>query len=585
MEDRRNIVIATLLMLLILFGWPIAAGYILPPQKATTTEDAAPDPAATASPAPDVTGAAPPRPVTSPRSLKNVLTEGNRVIVQTPKVSGSINLKGARIDDILLTAHRVSLAKDSPAVRLLSPSGAKGSYFASFGWAAQGVAVPGPDTLWQTDGSRLTPATPVKLQWDNQTGQRFEIALTIDRNYLITAKQTVSNSATSPVTLTPYATISRTGKSADLDSWTIHVGPMGVFDGSANYDWDYDDVQDAGPNGVSFSTTGGWIGFTDQYWLTALVPDQTTPVTARMIAGAGDVYNLQLIAREASTVAPGQQASTTSRLFAGAKETNLLDDYVDRFGIPKLDYAIDWGWFRAIEKPFFYVLYELFAFSGNFGVAIILLTILIRIVLFPIAQKQFASMAGMRAIQPKQKVIQERYKDDKPRQQQEMMKLFKEEKVNPLAGCLPIFLQIPIFFALYKVLMLTIEMRHQPFILWIKDLSAPDPLTPVNLFGLLPFQPPAFLLLGVLPILLGVTMWLQQKLNPAPTDPVQKQVFAILPWVLMFVMAPFAAGLQLYWVTNNVISIAQQKWFYMRHPVLREQAAKEREDKAREVEA
>lgn len=287
----------------------------------------------------------------------------------------------------------------------------------------------------------------------------------------------------------------------------------------------------------------------------------------------GTATQAQFEPATARQVGPGQMVTQTSRFFAGAKDINLLDDYEEKGGIHQFGKAIDWGWFEIFEKPIFHYLNWLFRMIGNFGVAIIALTLTVRLLLFPIAQKQFASMAQMRAVQPKMKAIQERYKDDKQRQQQEIMKLYKDEKVNPLAGCLPTLLQIPILYALYKVLMLSIEMRHQPFILWIKDLSAPDPLHILNLFGLLDFNPPAFLAIGVLPILLGLSMWAQFKLNPAPMDDVQKQVFAIMPWVLMFVMAPFAAGLQLYWITSNLLTIAQQKFLYMRHPALKEPVA------------
>jgi YidC/Oxa1 family membrane protein insertase len=344
----------------------------------------------------------------------------------------------------------------------------------------------------------------------------------------------------------------------------MHIGPVGVFNAAANYSWGFEDLVSEGDQ--RFSTTGGWLGFTDKYWLAAVVPDQRRNVEAGFLRGR--MGGFQAIATPApSIVQPGQASAYQSRLFAGAKEIKVLDSYSAALGT-ELERAIDWGWFRWFMKPIFSLLNWLFDVIGNFGVAIICLTFIVRALMFPIAQKQFASMAQMRVVQPKMKAIQERYKDDKPRMQQEMLKLYQEEKVNPMAGCLPILLQIPIFYALYKVLMLAVEMRHEPFTLWIKDLSAPDPLTPVNLFGFLDFTPPAFLALGILPILLGITMWLQFKLNPAPMDPIQKQVFGIMPWVLMFVMAPFAAGLQLYWTVSNVLTIAQQKWLYSRYPGL-----------------
>lgn len=581
MEDRRNIILAVLLTGLILFGWPYVAEQFFPaPPAAEKTADAPAKPAGASTDSGDIAAtAASAKTVALPAALAT----NPRVLVETPKLKGSINLEGARIDDLVLTTHRQELPKNSPPVRLLSPSGTAKAYFARFGWTGNGATLPTDKTVWTADGAKLTPATPVTLSWTNPEGQRFDIKLSIDEHYMISADQRFTNAAGLPTAnVAPFGIISRKGKPIDATKGgsiftQIHIGPIGVFDGEPNYDWGYDQVAEAPDSKVSFSTTGGWNGMTDKYWLTALVPDQKVPVKAEFRSEGGfnwaHVRNAQLTAVEA-----GQSASQTSRLFAGAKEFRELRAYTDK-GIPYLDYSIDWGWFWFIAIPFLTILLWLFGLVGNFGVAIIALTIIVRLFMFPVAQKQFASMAGMRAVQPKMKALQERYKDDKPKLQQEMMKLYQEEKINPLAGCLPILLQIPIFFALYKILMLTVEMRHQPFALWLKDLSAPDPLTPVNLFGLLPFDPPTFLAIGILPILLGITMWLMQKLNPQPMDEVQKQVFAIMPWFLMFIMAPFAAGLQLYWVVSNLISIGQQKWLYSRHPILKEQLAKEEADK------
>jgi YidC/Oxa1 family membrane protein insertase len=360
----------------------------------------------------------------------------------------------------------------------------------------------------------------------------------------------------------PFGLVSRANKAPDAAGWTMHVGPMAFLSGAANYDIDWETL-DESASGQRFESRGGWLGFTDKYWLAALVPDQSAAVSASFRKSAAGAYQADY-ARQSVIVPPGQAISTESRLFAGAKEKALLDRY-EAMGIPKLSKSIDWGWFEWFMRPIFDLLNWLFRIIGNFGVAIICLTLIVRLLMFPIAQKQFQSMAAMRKLQPKLKALQERFKDDKPRQQQEILKLYQSEKVNPAAGCLPILLQIPIFYALYKVLMVAVEMRHQPFALWIKDLSAPDPLTPVNLFGLLDFTPPGFLAIGILPILLGITMWLQFKLNPAQMDPVQQQIFAIMPWVLMFAMAPFASGLQLYWVTSNILTIAQQWWLYRRY--------------------
>lgn len=591
MEDRRNIILAVLLTGLILFGWPYVAGYFFPTPPADKTAATVPSgTTAAATPTVDGTPAAPSGDIATPSApaqtvtLASALAATPRVIVDTPKLKGSINLEGARIDDLVMTAHRQDLEKNSAPVRLFAPSGTANAYFARFGWTGSGATLPTDKTVWTPSGSKLTPETPVTLSWTNPEGQRFDIKLAIDADYMLTAEQSFTNAAGLPTAnVAPFGLITRKGKPADATKGGsifthIHIGPLGVFGGQPNYDWGYDQVAEAPGGKVDFSTTGGWNGMTDKYWLAALIPDQKVPVKAEFRSEGGfnwaNVRNAQL-----TSVPAGQTVSQSSRLFAGAKEYEALSNYTDKLGIPYLDYSIDWGWFWFIAIPFHKLLIWLFDLFGNFGVAIIGLTIIVRLFMFPVAQKQFASMAGMRAVQPRMKELQERYKDDKPKMQQELMKLYQEEKINPLAGCLPILLQIPVFFALYKILMLSVEMRHQPFVLWLKDLSAPDPLTPVNLFGLLPFTPPAFLAIGVLPILLGITMWLMQRLNPQPMDEVQKQVFAIMPWFLMFIMAPFAAGLQLYWVVSNLISIAQQKWLYSRHPILKEQMAKEQVDR------
>jgi YidC/Oxa1 family membrane protein insertase len=506
---------------------------------------------------------------TAIRDRKVVLAETPRVAIDTPRLKGSINLKGARIDDLVLLDYKETVAKDSPPIRLLSPAGAEGAYFAGFGWRTDGLNPPAADTVWTASAPVLRPGQPVTLTAANATGQQFRIVLSVDKDYMFTVQQTVANGGNAPVPVAAYGYVNR-GISADPDTWTIHVGPMSVNNGSANYGPNWKDV-DKAP--TRFSTTGGWLGFTDKYWLTALIPDQAKAFDGQFRAGAGQTYQADDTVQP-QTLAPGKQLTQTTRFFAGAKEVALLDRYTDKEGATKLDYALDWGYLRVLEKPIFYYLDWLFRLVGNFGVAIILLTVTIRALMFPIAQRQFASMAAMRAVQPKMKALQERYKDDKVRMQQEVMALYKQEKVNPLAGCLPTLIQIPIFYALYKVLMLTIEMRHQGFVLWIKDLSAPDPLTPVNLFGLLPFVPPHFIAIGVVPILLGISMYFQFKMNPQPMDDAQKQVFAILPWVLMFVMAPFAVGLQVYWITTNCISILQQRLLYARHPGLKQPVAK-----------
>jgi YidC/Oxa1 family membrane protein insertase len=560
-------VLAGVLTLAILIGWPILTRTFFPVANppATKVVDgksvALPNPAA--DPAAD-----------SPAAVRDrgvVLRETPRVRIDGPRVAGSINLKGAQIDDLVLSTYRETVDPKSPPIRILSPGGTEKAYFAGFGWAGDGVSLPGPDTIWQASGPVLTPATPITLRWNNPAGQRFEIVLSMDDAFMITAVQRIANGGTGAIAARPYALVSRTGKSLDPDSWTQHVGPIGTFNGATNYEVDYKNLTPDAP-AQTFNSTGGWIGFTDKYWLVAIAPDQRTPFSASLRGGSGERYQADVTITP-QVVQPGKIAQSTTRLFVGAKEIGTLQGYENDLGIVNFERAVDWGWFRIIEKPIFLVLDWLFKLTGNFGVAIILLTVVVRGLMFPVAQKQFASMAGMRAIQPKMKALQERHKDDKQTLQQEMLKLYQQEKVNPITGCLPMLLQIPIFYALYKVLMLTIEMRHQPFALWIRDLSAPDPLTPLNLFGLLDFTPPHFLAIGVLPILLGITMYLQFKLNPQPMDEMQKQVFSLMPWIFMFVMAPFAAGLQLYWTVSNLLTIAQQKWLYSRHPGLNAAAA------------
>ncbi|HEX8580168.1 MAG TPA: membrane protein insertase YidC [Allosphingosinicella sp.] len=564
MNENRNMILAIVLSAIVLFGWGFLAEKWFPPANPPATKSVDGKQQPLPKPQADPTADSP----AAIRDRRVVLAETPRVAIATPRLQGSINLQGARIDDLVLTTHREGIAADSPPIRLLSPRGARDAYFAGFGWSGDGVAVPGPETVWQASGTRLAPGAPLRLSWDNGQGQVFQILLTVDDGYMFGVEQRVENRGTGPIAARPYGTVSRATASADPTSWTNHVGPVGVFNGSANYDWGYADFEDDARHG--FGSRGGWLGFSDKYWLTALVPDQGSQVDAGLRKTQTGSFQADFISAPA-IVNPGRALSYRSHFFAGAKEIQLLDRYSAELGTP-LERAIDWGWFRWFMKPIFSLLNWLYAAIGNFGVAIMCLTLIVRGLMFPIAQKQFRSMAGMRVIQPKMKALQERYKDDKPRLQQEMLKLYQEEKVNPVAGCLPVLIQIPIFYALYKVLTLAVEMRHKPFVLWIKDLSAPDPMTPVNLFGFLHFTPPSFLALGVLPILLGITMWLQFKLNPAPADPVQKQVFGIMPWVLMFVMAPFAAGLQLYWVVSNVLTILQQKWLYSRHPGMQAQA-------------
>ena len=585
MNNQRNIIMAVVLTALILFGWDAAMRHYYP--QANKPQSSANGPVATASTV--ASDAAPSKPtreggLTSDadialeaKDLAVALAAPGRVPIVAPGLSGSINPMGAVIDDLTANRHTATVKKDSGPARVFSPAGTPAQQFAQFGWSGAGLDVPNASTMWTAPaGAKLTPQSPVTLTWTSSTGLSFALTYAIDADYMLTIKQSVTNGGTAPVTLRPIAQLNRTDHTASIDSWNIHSGPMGSFSEAVQFGPNYSEVTEA--TVVDNAAKADWLGFTDIYWMSMLIPEKGPATSDFRALGRGtylaDVFYQQAI------VAPGQQLTRTTRLFAGAKESAVLDRY-EAAGVSNFGLAIDWGWFRFFEKPIFLLLTKLFELAGNFGVAIILLTLIVRGVMFPIAQRQFSSMASMRAIQPKVKAIQERHKDDKEAQQKGIMELYKAEKVNPLAGCLPIFLQIPIFFALYKVLTLTVEMRHQPFALWIKDLSAPDPMHILNLFGLLPFEPPSFLGIGVLAVLLGITMFLQFKLNPAPPDPVQAQMFAIMPWMMMFVMASFASGLLVYWITSNILTIAQQKYLYSKHPQMRAQSDKDAADAKR----
>ena len=603
-QNQRNMIWAVVLMGVILIGWDLGLRYFYPhlgDKHAVTAAPsaAAPVPATGAPARPTANAAAPAGSDAAPAKptregglqaaedqaseaidLRAALAAPTRVAIDAPGVKGSINLVGAVLDDLTLNRHRETSDPNSPPVRLFSPAGSPAQHFAQVGWVGDnGLATPAGNTLWQADGKRLTQSTPVTLRWANATGQTFTIRYAIDANYMLNVAQSVTNAAPTPITLRPFALVNRTDRTASLDTWQVHSGPIGAFDGTVNFASHYKDIAAAGE--IAPAGQANWIGFTDIYWLSALIPDGNSRPAGSYRALGGGLFRADLV-YPAVTVAPNQTTSQSLRVFAGAKENSVLEAY-EKQGIANFSLTIDWGWFRWFEKPIFWLLDSLFKAVKNFGVAIILLTLIVRGAMFPVAQRQFASMAAMRAIQPKMKAIQERYKDDKPRAQQEIMALYKEEGVNPLAGCLPMFLQIPVFFALYKVLVLTIEMRHQPFVAWIHDLSAPDPTHVLNLFGLLPFTPPGFMGIGVLAIALGATMWLQFKLQPAAMDPSQQQVMSLMPWMMMFVMSTFASGLLIYWITSNLLTIAQQRYLYSRHPQLKAQAAKDQTDIDRQV--
>jgi YidC/Oxa1 family membrane protein insertase len=586
-DENRNYILAAVLCVAVLVGWQYF--FVTPPEpvastgtEQTTQADATGTPALTdggsLAPVPDTTGK--PQvdeqlggaglPVAAsavlPRAI--ALEQSPRVVLDSPSVDGSISLIGARIDDLQLKNYRQTVDPTSPEIILLSPRGSENPYYAEFGWtapASANVNLPGADTVWTQDTpGMLTPATPITLSYDNGEGLTFRKTISLDEDYMFTIEQTVENATATAVTLYPYGLVARTGTPKIEGIWILHEGLIGYFpDTDGLQELDYDDLQETGS--VRARTSGGWLGITDKYWMTALIPDQSTE--SRMsfsdtpVRGQ-DVYQADYL-RDPVVVPAGGSTSTTDRLFAGAKVVNIIDGYEGKLGIESFELAIDWGWFYFFTKPLFLALLYIQGMVGNFGVAIIIITVLIKLAFFPLANTSYVAMSKMKKVQPEMMKLRERFADDKQRQQQELMELYKREKVNPLAGCLPILIQIPVFFALYKVLFVTIEMRHAPFFGWINDLSAQDPTSIFNLFGLIPFDPPSFLLIGVWPILMGITMYLQMKMNPAPTDEIQQQIFRWMPIIFTFVLATFPAGLVIYWTFNNAFSILQQ-WVIMR---------------------
>jgi YidC/Oxa1 family membrane protein insertase len=520
------------------------------------------------------TTAAPPAPgsatgasaVATATSREAALRNAPRLKIKTPNIDGSLALVGGRIDDVRLVRYREEVDPKSPEIVLLSPTGAPNPYFAEFGWVpakAGNVKVPGADTPWTASSDTLTPEKPVQLTWDNGEGLKFTRTIAVDGNFMFTLTQRVENTGTAPVSLLPYALIQRIGTPHTTGYYILHEGPVGVFEDKLK-EPSYKDLQ--GGNPIEHQTTGGWLGITDKYWLTALVPNQKEPVKGRFshtLRDKTDVYQADFLGDEREIPAGGS-VQADARFFAGAKEVKLLESYEDS-GVTRFADAVDWGYFFFLTKPIFHLLQFFHQLIGNFGLGILLLTVIIKLLFFPLANKSYAAMAKMKLLQPQMKELREKFGDDKARLNQEMMALYKRVGANPLAGCLPIVIQIPVFFSLYKVLFVTIEMRHAPFFGWIHDLSAPDPTTFVNLFGLLPFTPhPALAVLhiGAWPIIMGITMWLQQKLNPQPPDPVQAKMFMLLPFVFTYMLSQFAAGLVIYWAWNNLLSIAQQ-WAIM----------------------
>ncbi len=586
-DQNKNLILATALSFLVILVWfvlfPPPSGEQLQPTAEAPV--VAPDgtlvpPSATGEV--QVPGALPATPEET-RAAAAARTE--RVEISTPRLTGSISLTGGRIDDLRLTDYRETQDEDADIVTFLSPAGGPDAYYAVHGWAgAGGLApedVPGALTEWQIEGAAtLDENTPLSLIWENGNGLTFRKTIAVDEDYMFTVTQSVENTTEAPVRMFPYGILARQGLPDLINFFVLHEGLVSAADGTLT-EMHYDDITDlevnvaeGGPVEKTPFTETGWIGFTDQYWMATLVAPKNTPANAVVkYTGANDTYQTEL-RYNVVEIPAGGRTETTSYLFAGAKEWETIRGYQENLGINQFVDAIDWGWFAFLTKPIFWALHYLNLWIGNMGLAILGLTLLLKTLLFPLAYKSYVSMSKMKMLQPEMEKIKERAGDDRTKLQQEMMALYKKEGANPASGCLPILVQIPIFFSLYKVIFVTIELRHAPFFGWIKDLSAPDPSSFLNLFGLLPFTPPepgslfAIFSIGVLPILMGVTMWMQQKLNPSPTDKTQAMVFAWMPWVFMFMLGTFASGLVLYWTANNVITFIQQ------YTIMRSQGAK-----------
>lgn len=569
-DQNRNLILASVLSFLVIVAW----FFFFPPPEPVQTSAVESTDASTnqqTSALPGVEKSA------SSATGQTVSTaeDAPRISIETQKLMGTISLKGGRIDDLSLLVYKVDLSEGAENVTLLKPVGEEGAYYATYGWAAlSGVTsnlVPTPDTLWEVNGNnRLTVSSPVELVWDNGAGLKFSRVISIDEDYLFTVKQNVENTSAADVELRPYGLIRRAGEPKDVKNFFIlHEGLVRMSDGELAEDsyknmrgYDTNEREGTAAKRIEV-TTNGWVGFTDHFWMTTLIPTPGSAFrsTAKYYEQA-DIYQAETVLPVVS-LSSGQSASVETQFFAGAKEWETIRNY-ENAGVEGFIDSIDWGWFFFLTKPIFIVLHWLNQVIGNMGWSIIGLTLLIKALLFPLAYKSYVSMAKMKELQPQMEKLKEQAGDDRQKLQQGMMELYKKEKVNPASGCLPILLQIPIFFSLYKVIFVTLELRHAPWIGWIKDLSAPDPSSIMNLFGLLPFGTPepgsimALIFLGILPLILGISMWLQQKLNPAPTDPTQAMIFAWMPWVFMFMLGSFASGLLVYWIANNMITFTQQ---------------------------
>lgn len=573
-DQNKNLILASGLSLLVIMVW----FFLFPPEPPKS-----PEPATTTSQSADATTATPPAGTADPAqtaalptlSRAAALASSKRINIDTVALSGSISLTGGRIDNLSLKAFHETLDPDSPNVTLLSPVGGPGAYYALYGWAPGGDLgfdkVPGADTEWEVEkGTTLTTETPVTLRWDNGDGLVFRRTMSVDDDFMFSITQSVENTGQTAQRLAPYGIVARNGKPETVNFFILHEGVVRMSDGQLQ-EIKYKAMpempmveREGTPADVTEVTSNGWIGFTDKYWMTTLIPTPGQAFTSvvKYVPGA-DIFQTE--ARQPTmTVEPGKTAEASSYLFAGAKVWQTIRDYQDNKGIKGFIDSIDWGWFFFLTKPIFWLLHHLNLLIGNMGWSIMALTLILKALLLPLAWKSYASMAKMKELQPEMEKLKEQAGDDRQKVQQGMMELYKKNKVNPAAGCLPVLLQIPIFFSLYKVIFVTIELRQAPWIGWIRDLSAPDPSSILNLFGLLPYSTadlPSMLAtfsLGVMPIILGISMWLQQKLNPAPTDPSQAMIFAWMPWVFMFMLGSFASGLVLYWITNNTITFAQQ---------------------------
>ncbi|MBN8987945.1 MAG: membrane protein insertase YidC [Rhizobiales bacterium] len=596
MTDNRNTILAVILSGLVLIAWQYF--YNVPQmekqraQQQTQAELAKPSPQGAPGSTTPQPGTTPSTPATAGQPAAIVSREAAiaatpRVKIDTPRLVGSISLKGARIDDLSLVKFRDTVDPTSPAVVLYSPSNTASPYYAEFGWVpASGstARIPDQNTVWQQEGSgALSPTNPVILKYDNGDGLTFRRTIAIDDRYLFTIRDDVTNVGTAPVTLYPFALISRHHTPQVSGYYILHEGLIGYLGADGLQEYGYKKIDDA--KSVAFNVTDGWLGMTDKYWASALLPDTTAKLQARFssnLVNTVRTYQTDYL-QDPQTIAIGGTASSNARLFAGAKEASVvginfpfagLGGYNKQLGLNHFDLLIDWGWFYFITKPMFLALDYFFHLFGNFGIAILLVTVLVKLLFFPLANKSYASMAKMKSVQPQLAALKERYPDDRQKQQQEMMEIYKKEKINPIAGCLPVALQIPVFFSLYKVLFVTIEMRHAPFYGWIKDLSAHDPTTIFNLFGLIPFDPMVlgphigpYLMLGVWPIIMGITMWFQMKLNPTPPDPTQKMIFDWMPLIFTFMLAGFPAGLVIYWAWNNLLSVLQQSYIMRKNGV------------------